>query len=365
MLPKINDTLKNTIFIATVIIGLLLLSGCQFFNKANAKGQATSAPVLVDGKMYVGSVDKTLYALNAVTGSQSNKYENMGIISAPLTYANGTIFAGSNDYQTLYAIDTVSKKIKWKFESGGQVISSTAYADGIVYFASDNFYAIDATTGKEKWRFEEDTAVAPPAVDNGTVYFVGYTTKLYAFDIKTGKLKFDFRSDDVTDTELGPVAADGVVYLGSDDLYALDGATGKEVWKFKVDGGVLSSPQLSEGVIYFGNDKGHIFAVDAKSGKEIWKFSTKNEVYSSPAVSEDTVYFGSNYGNFYAYNATTGKKKWQVKLTDIDKKFRNRIRERTAEEVPVVSGGLIYYVTANNGKINALDTKTGKIKWSW
>ncbi len=357
-------TANKIIITLTIISGLLLLSGCQFFDKSS-KSSVTSSPILANGKLYVGNVDKSLYTLNGVTGAADKIIENMGIISAPPAFADGVIYAGSNDYQTLYALDAISGKIKWKFESGGQVVSSTTYADGVVYFASDNFYAIDAKTGKELWRYEQDTAVAPPVVDNNTVYFVGYTARLYAFDVKTGKLNFDVITDDVTDTELGPVASDGVVYLGSDDLYAFDGKSGKELWKFPVDGGVLSAPTLENGIIYFGNDKGQIFAVDAKLGKKVWSFKTGNEVFSSPAISDNVAYFGSNYGNFYAYDAMTGQRKWRVKLTKVENKFRERIRERTAEQVPLVSSGIIYYVTVNDGKLHALDSTTGKIKWSW
>ncbi len=142
-------------------------------------------------------------------------------------------------------------------------------------------YAIDAATGQKKWCFKYPDGVpwveSSAAVANGMVY-VGSSDwfKVNAIDAATGELKWDF--DTKGDPWSSPAVANGVVYVGATGgfLYALDGATGAELWKVKtgpalqtvepmrIDGGVVSSPTVVDGVVYFGSLDGKLYAVAAE-----------------------------------------------------------------------------------------------------
>lgn len=70
---------------------------------------------------------------------------------------------------------------------------------------------------------------------------------------------------------------DGIAYFGGGDclpfdahnnlkllpdyLHAVDVATGKEKWRFRVDGQVFSSPLVDNGTIYFGCVDGNVYAL--------------------------------------------------------------------------------------------------------
>jgi outer membrane protein assembly factor BamB len=41
----------------------------------------------------------------------------------------------------------------------------------------------------------------------------------------------------------------------------VDIRTGQEKWKFKADDGILPSPAISDGVVYFGSNDGSLYAV--------------------------------------------------------------------------------------------------------
>ncbi len=65
-----------------------------------------------------------------------------------------------------------------------------------------------------------------------------------------------------------------------DQLVALDAATGKEIWRYRIattyrghDGsqdGPISTPIVDDGVVYGLGPKGHLFAVSVVDGQEIW-----------------------------------------------------------------------------------------------
>jgi len=109
--------------------------------------------------------------------------------------------------------------------------------------------------------------------------------------------------------------ADGVVYVGSSDwfrLNAIDAETGELVWYFNTKGDPWSSPAVADGVVYIGATGGYLYAVDTKTGQELWKVRTApalvtvdpvrfdGGVVSSPTVVDGVVYFGSLDGKLYA-----------------------------------------------------------------
>jgi len=72
-----------------------------------------------------------------------------------------------------------------------------------------------------------------------------------------------------------PLVVDGVMYFNAgSQLFALDGATGKELWTYQAEpsfGGSGRGPVYGDGRIYaFGNSD--LYAVDAKTGKPVQSF---------------------------------------------------------------------------------------------
>jgi outer membrane protein assembly factor BamB len=100
-----------------------------------------------------------------------------------------------------------------------------------------------------------------------------------------------------------------VVYVGSNDgnVYALNGATGTQLWSFTTGGTVGSSPAVANGVVYVGSSDGNVYALNAATGTRLWSFATGGSVGSSPAVANGVVYVGSSDGNLYAFDLTGGQ----------------------------------------------------------
>jgi len=151
-----------------------------------------SSPSVANGIVYVGSDDKNLYAIDAMTGKEKWRFAMGGWVYSAPAVVNGIVYAG-NAYESLYdlkgangslhAIDAVTGKEKWRFVTGSYVDQSPAVANGIVYIGSGdkNLYAIDAVTGEEKWRFATgDRVVSSPAVAKGIIYVGSNDKNLYA-----------------------------------------------------------------------------------------------------------------------------------------------------------------------------------------
>ena len=80
-----------------------------------------------------------------------------GVFSSPVVGANGTIYVGSAD-RTFYALNP-DGTLRWSLASG-EIIDSAALLDdrGNVYVGSGDghVYAFDAATGAMKWQFAAD-----------------------------------------------------------------------------------------------------------------------------------------------------------------------------------------------------------------
>lgn len=72
-----------------------------------------------------------------------------------------------------------------------------------------------------------------------------------------------------------PVSAGGRVFVASSDahtVYALDGASGKELWRFTAGGRIDSAPTVYGDSVIFGSADGWVYRVSAADGKLAWRF---------------------------------------------------------------------------------------------
>ena len=168
------------------------------------------------------------------------------------------------------------------------------------------------------------------------------------------------------DVVSSPAVVGNSVYVGSGDgyLYALDRATGKQLWSYAAGSGIASSPAVANGVVFFGTYDGAFFAVDAAKGTKRWRIATGptlpfpwghesgDRYTSSPNIVGNAVIFGAGDGNVYSIDAATGGTRWRAH-TD------GRIRG-----TPAIADGAVF-VGSFDGRIYAFDLATGKQRWRY
>lgn len=278
-----------------------------------------SSPVINTDKtqpvIYFGSSDGNLYALDAGTGKKKWTYKTNGLIhSSPALYM-GKVYFGSWD-RFLYALDAETGKLQWKFETHDQPVvhllegiqSSPACADGIVYFGSRDgfFYALDAATGKMVWKYAADNSwvLTTPSVKDGIVYLGTSDTFLFlAFDAKTGKEKFRYKTHGYIYSS--PALAGNTVYFGdfTGNLYAIDARSGKPSGVFSTPGRIVNAAKIlnKQGNIDFsylvGSRDLSLYATTVYGMNRLYSLGP---IVSSPAIHGNTIYFGSADGYVYA-----------------------------------------------------------------
>jgi outer membrane protein assembly factor BamB len=278
--------------------------------------------------------------------------------------------------------------VKWSLDTGGAIVASPTLDDGVVYITSLSgyLYAVDRLTGAEKWKFKSRMPIASSvAVDGGVAYFVSSAGALAAIDTTTGQPKWTFafeyeRKFEATNlhgyppaTQVmpdaydvftsSPAVAGGKVYFGSGDgnVYAVDAKSGLLQWKFATGDVVHASPAIANNTVYIGSWDGHFYAIDADTGLARWVFSAgqdpamHNQVgfQSSAAVVDGVVYVGCRDAHVYALDATTGRLKWSYPTS-----------KSWVNGTPAVRDGLVYVGTSDSSRFFALDARSGRLRFN-
>ena len=273
----------------------------------------TSSPAVFEKRVYFGSGDGNVYALDAQTGLLAWKFATGDVVRASPAVANNTVYVGSWD-SFLYALDADTGVEKWRFKTGEDPVdhnqvgfqSSPAVVDGVLYVGcrDAHVYAIDAATGRKRWDYytSKSWVNVTPAVGGGTVYVNTVDTrKFLALDAKTGRLRFSL--DMKTGTFSSPALAGGMVYIGNLNgrMSAIDIESRKVAWEFQTESsrndplGILNP----DGTRVQGKFKPTFY--DFQDMYIIWyrNFSV-GAIVSSPVVAGGVLFFGSTDGLLYA-----------------------------------------------------------------
>lgn len=199
-----------------------------------------STPAVVDGVVYIGGGDGWVRALAAEDGNELWAFQTTGVeldaesagfdrtqIQASPAVVDGTVYIGSRD-ASLYALDATTGEVQWHREDGSAWVVGSAAISGDRLFngrsSSGNFRGVNRHTGEELWVQNARGAVfASPTVVDDLVYVSSGAGWVWAYDIDDGSPAWGYRL-----TRGGvyssPLIHEGRVYVGADDgwFYAIE-----------------------------------------------------------------------------------------------------------------------------------------------
>lgn len=139
--------------------------------------------------------------------------------------------------------------------------------------------------------------------------------------------------------------------------------------------GLQSMPLEADGVLYYTGSYSRTFALDAATGKLIWSYfpelddatvarQTHSPYNRGPAIGEGRVYMGTVDGRLIALDAKTGKVVWDTKLVDSAKLTVG------FTGAPLYAKGTVVIGSQGGewpgrGPIFGVDAKTGQKKWQF
>jgi outer membrane protein assembly factor BamB len=146
----------------------------------------------------------------------------------------------------------------------------------------------------------------------GKLFGGGSDSRLYAFDSKTGEVRWFFAYSAPFNSR--PVVTAGRVYAGSEDGYlvVLDEETGKLLWRYRTRGPVRGPAAIQDDFVYFGSGDNYVYAVNIMSGRLLWRTRTGASVQAVVRAGEDLLV--ASLDNYVYKISLTGKRLWKRQM---------------------------------------------------
>ena len=231
----------------------------RWFRSLPSKSE--SSPLLDHGRLYFGTQNGTVYALDARNGHVLWTYHASGSVKASPTLCRRDALLRRLLRPRAGDLRATGQRI-WRSSSGGALLGSgTFYSTAAVVYGrvflgntDGRVYAYDAFTGRLDWAVQTGAYVyASPAVTNApglgpTIYVGSYSGTFYAINARSGT-----SAGASTRTGESPARrrSSAIVYfadLGQHRTYGLGISTGRAL--FQLDTGAFD-PAISDGVDLF------------------------------------------------------------------------------------------------------------------
>ena len=332
--------MKDSISILSVLIALAIVpsTGCAAVSKPNPSPVSKNKP-------------KPGTVLWEFTAEEGEPFHNSVVISK-----SGDIFAASATYW--YALDSRTGKAKRKLNMGRHIMAMSVTADSCLLSGrGGDSRAINSDTGKQVWQSSKDlhSAYGAAALNDGIISYFGdtVTRKVVALNYKTGKVVWNFLTKNGVSSGCS-VGNDGTVYVGGHDgvFYAFEGKTGSLRWKYDSTDvhsyeaihrghSDMSAHQASigkNGIIYTSARRreggGLLLALNGATGEKIWH-APIDHYTNTPIIDEaGDIVMGDRQGHINVFNGQNGKLKW---------KSKKPVRGSINTSVVIGEDGMIYF----------------------
>lgn len=383
--------MKKNYFILVIIAICYYSCKKEISNKEDVISLQNSS-ALLSGKektpMLLVSGDKTITALNAITGEEIffneelRYHNNFALSQTPLIIEDGAVlFAGNK----IIGLNLKTKTEKWStnigngigsyekyissppFIYGSDIYFTLKYFDDYGFNISNKFISLNLENGKVNWeiklrKFTEVGAPFQVPVCTNENAIVAVADTLYAFDRITGEKKWAFGGAHNCKM-LNPAIKDDKVFMAADvnsftaidSLFALDSNTGAVVWSRQYESfGFNAAPVYQNGKLYINIIQG-IACLNSETGTELWKTNINGYSFSPIFADDDQLFVSTAYNQvLFSINSSNGNINWQTTVVP----FSNL---SNLEEGPIVLGDLVY---VRNSSYYALDKNTGILKWN-
>lgn len=255
----------------------------------------------------------------------------------------------------------------------GQLLARPIVADGRVFAmdAQASVSAFDAESGERVWRTEPEGLATEDgllggglAFDGGWLFVTVSSGEVLGLNAESGTEIW--RQDLELPLRAAPTVADGLVLVLSADnqLYALDGTTGRPVWRhagFFESAGLLGgpSPAVERGIAVVPYSSAEVFALRLDTGRPLWNDTVQrprrtlalaeiNDIDASPVIDRGVVFVAGHGGQTAALDLRRGVRAWDIDLA--------------STETPWVAGDYLYILSTRD-EVVCLLRDNGRVRW--
>ena len=247
------------------------------WHQDDIKGNIVGGGLLAGERLIFGTTTSRLYVRSTADGGAVEGWPLDGlrldgeIWSAPVVQG-GTLFVGTMAGK-LYAFDIETGGEVWPrpFEIEGAIADLALVAENVLFVPTlaRRVALVDTTTGRalhEEFR-ARDWVWTTPAVANGVAYFGDFGGTVYALDISTGRVGWEYDAENKIKSRPAIVGDTLVVGDEGASVHFVDVDRGTRRNVVKLEGaGKLRAPFLAEGgFVYIIGTDGRLFLADPEA----------------------------------------------------------------------------------------------------
>jgi outer membrane protein assembly factor BamB len=244
-----------------------------------------------NGRVFSLNGSGLLRAFDGATGAViwSIQLPNQFSFSSAPTVHEGVIYtSGSGSGGTAYAVNANTGALLWTSSviNGGNS-SPAVTSDGVyVSYSCPNVYKLNPANGAKIWHYNPGCSGGggkTPTLYDGRLYVRDFVDQI--FDAATGTIigSFNAKNTPAFSGNYG-FFLNGPHGFGSfGTLQANEVTSNTNIWNFFGDGTLQSGVLVVNNYVYVGSSQGNLYAVDAASGQQVW---TTNVGSTIPYVDE-------------------------------------------------------------------------------
>jgi outer membrane protein assembly factor BamB len=334
------------------------------FSDLEPRSRTRATPVYdpTAGVLYVGSLDRGVYAIRAVDGAVLWRFQTLGGVEGTPTLHNGTLYIGSGD-GALYALNASDGSMRWRFATVAEIVHAPLVDGDSVFVVNgdDTVFSVNRANGEQRWRYrreppggitggghagllharnrlytgfadghivaldpaeggvvwERDTGVdsegadganeahrtidvdTTPVLADGNLFAASYTAGLYALDPDSGSVRW--RVDRLLN--VSAIVGDGrylYVTSANSGLVKVSPADGEILWARDLGARALAAPVVRGGYLFVSSAEAAVWVLRAADGEAVEGIGREG-VSAPPVVTASHLFFQSNRGVFQAW----------------------------------------------------------------
>ncbi len=323
-----------------------------------------AAPSLGDHALYIAALGAfnsgSVHALSTdpnvekrVLWSKNPPYLKLPVVSSPAVTADQIIFGDgmhTTDGATLHCLQAKTGRSVWQLNIPGRLVhleSSPTAVGGKVYFGGGNAGVM--------------------CVDGNRLQFEGQDIELAALhdkqEARWKELQAEYEADKLKDPDLAVPPSESSLPKGTPKMLW---QVGKDQWH--VDASVVVSGEVVLAASGYLEDEKigerRLFCLKVADGSTVWDAPLKYNPWGHATVAGDVVLIGTSSIRFDP--KLVGKAKGEIACHDL-KNGRQKWRKDLSGGIlsGVVVQGDLAILAATDGKMRALDVRTGLERWSY
>lgn len=295
-------------------------------------------PIVHDGQRAFLVTPNSLYALSLVDGQLNENWKTTNlpyVLTTAPVLADGRVYVGTSRGEVL-AFDAETGAPAGTISLQQTTISALGTYDGYLFIGTSDGFVHCAPLGN--LMESHSVRLGAPVTTNFafiaqkemTIVCVGTASRLFFLSLTMQGGRLTLRELSRPLPPAGGLLTDPVydptwthtVYIGAGEFLARYNRFGQPMMPLRLKGSVRGAPVVApDGTVFVGTDAGNVYALAPRSLAVRWQKTLPSGVHAPMLGTGDTVWAATFDGLLMGLDAETGEVKWRFRLGDINPNF--------------------------------------------